>query len=278
MSFQQYLNTYFKNFRTLRCVDPINIDGFDFYSSLRRFFVPPDQICLNFLGQHRKRYITKLEPHRVKRKTCFSMLLNNLAEPDWISISCKRRILHWFICTTNLNNKTTDFIEPNLKDKSYYCSLLHAMLDKICIAFHWIHKIPFKNLPCRNEHFISVKKLAAILQSILDAVSYSEDYPVFLFISSSDQLSMYTYERYLNTYYQKVTQIKAIQSEGFYICIKSKNTTFAGGHLFQCNISHYILHSQICNGKIDCIHTEEDEKFVHVINTGISVKKYFAIL
>ena len=132
---------------------------------------------------------------------------------------------------------------------------------KYVLLFIGFTKYLFKKLPDRNEHFISVKKLVLIIQSILDAVSYSEIYPVFVFHSSSKQLSMYTYKRYLNTYYQKVTEIKTIQSEGFYICIKSKNTTFAGGHLFQCNNSHHILHSQICNGKIECHHTEEDEKF-----------------
>ena len=224
-------------------------------------FVPiGNETCLNFKSI-RGRAGTTVEPHRVKNETCFLLLLTNLAEPDWISISCESQILHWFFCATVITKKNMTFLENDLRDKTYYCSLMYTMLDNKCISFHWVHNMTLRKLPCRNQHFISVKKFRFFIQSILDAVSYTETCPVFIFQSNSKQIFMYKYERYLNTYHQNVTEVEVIMAEGFYTCIKSKNTTFAGRSIFQCNNGHYISHTQICNGKIQCHLSEEDEKF-----------------
>ena len=42
---------------------------------------------------------TDMHPLYLRRKTCTLMLLSNLAEPDWISISCKEKLLNFIVCT-----------------------------------------------------------------------------------------------------------------------------------------------------------------------------------
>ena len=203
--------------------------------------------------------LTKVEPHRIKEETCFLLLLSNLAEPDWISGSCKTKILHVIICATAPNNTNNSFIENNLKDKTKYCSPMYMMFEKKCISFKWLPTISLEKLQCGNEkNVISVHKMTVLIKSILKAVLYSDIQ--FLFCLSSKQILMYEHKRYLNTYQQRVT-VEVQRNEGFYTFIENKNTTSPSGRLFQCNIGNYILHSQVCNGIRDCHNGGKDEKF-----------------
>ena len=257
LSFQQNLNTNFWSVVRYSCEDRKVINR-PWYS--KPAFVPSRQKlyqCVNLRNIKRKAG-TKVEPHRVKRKTCFLMLLSNLAEPDWISVSCKRNILHVIICEAS-NNANNTFNEENLEDKISYCSLIYTKFRNKCISFKWLCKISLKKLQCRNENVISVPTITAIIQSILGAVSLNE-YPLFHFCSKSKQISRYKYERYLNIFQQSVTKVKENRQEGFYTYIENKNTTFTSRRLFQWGNEFYILHSQVCNGKTEC-HGEEDEKF-----------------
>ena len=135
-----------------------------------------------------------------------------------------------------------------------------------------------RKVPCRNQHFISVKELNATIESILDAVSYSDMHPVFILQSNSKQFFIYKYERYLNTYHQKVTKVEVIMTEGFHTCIKSKNTTFLEEAYFNVTMDITSHTHKFVMVKLSATVVKKMRNFVIVINTSISVKRYFAML
>ena len=263
LSFQQNLNTNFKNLETRYSCGSQVVNGVWHYKTRLLPFTDKLFQCMD-LSNIKRKAGTKVEPHRIKRETCFLLLVSNLAEPDWISISCKRKILHWIICEVSNKIKITFNEENNTfnEDKIHYCSPVFIVFDSKCISFKWLSKILLKKLQCGNKNVISVPKITAIIPSILEAISLNK-YPVFHFCSKSKQISTYKYKRYLNTYQDSVTEVEVNRQEGFYTYIEKKNTTFTGSSLFlfQCSNGIYTLHSQVCDGKIDCLKGEEDEKF-----------------
>ena len=131
-----------------------------------------------------------------------------------------------------------------------------------------------KKLQCKNESSISVQKLSVIIRSVLNATSLDK-YPVFLFCAKSKQILTYKYERYLNNYQDSITDAKENKQEGLFTYIEKKNTTVTGRNLFQCSNGSYILHSQVCNSKIDCPNGGEDEKFCICYNDQDFIKNTF---
>ena len=127
---------------------------------------------------------------------------------------------------------------------------------------------------CKNENSISVQKISVIIQSVLEAIS-SNMYPVFLFCAKSGQILIYKYEKYLNSYQDSVREVEGNRHEGLYTYIEKKNTTVTGKNLFQCSNESYILHSQVCNSKIDCPNGGEDEKFCICYNDQHLIKNPF---
>ena len=230
------------------------------------------------LSNVKKNAKNKVEPHRVMRETCFLMLVSNLAEPDWISVSCEMKILHWIICDISNITSFYPFIEEQLDDKINYCSPMYIMFDNKCILFIWLSQKSLNKFQCVNQNAISVPEITVIIQSILDAVTLIK-YPMFLFCSKSQQILLFKYERYLSTYRQQsVTEVGVNRQEGFYTFIENKNTTFTDRILFHCNNETYILQSQVCNGKIDCHYGGKMRKVVFVIKTKISVTIIFVML
>ena len=105
LSFQQNLNTNFKSSETIySCGGQMVTRTWHNESRLLPF---EDKLfqCLD-LSNIKRKARTELEPHRIKNETCFLLLVSNLAEPDWVSVSCRKRILHWIICEKTSKMKT----------------------------------------------------------------------------------------------------------------------------------------------------------------------------
>ena len=119
LTFQQNLNTNVKNLAIkYECVDSHLLrPTFNIKETITSSLLHEGRMCVD-LSNIRWNAMSKVEPHKIKRETCFLMLLSNLAEPDWISVSCRKRILHVIICATISNNTNNSFIENNLKDKN----------------------------------------------------------------------------------------------------------------------------------------------------------------
>ena len=142
LSFQQYLNTNFKSSETrYSCGSQVVARSWQNKTKL----VPFKEHLYNCvdLSNFKKNASTTMEPHRTKRETCFLILVSNLAEPDWISVSCNRKVLHWIICEVSNNMEATFNVERKTfnEDKINYCSPKYIMFDSKCISFKWLSKI-----------------------------------------------------------------------------------------------------------------------------------------
>ena len=65
------------------------------------------------------------------------MLLYNLAEPDWISVPCNKRLLSHTLCYLKKEDHGLLNNTQHLADYSY-CLINHLILKQKCHIFIWI--------------------------------------------------------------------------------------------------------------------------------------------
>ena len=88
------------------------------------------------------------------------------------------------------------------------------VFENKCISFKWLCNIFFGKITMqKGENVISVQKNDCLNSIYFKAVLYSDIQ--FLFCSSSKQFLMYEYQRYLNTYQQRVIAVPVKRKRGF---------------------------------------------------------------
>ena len=74
-----------------------------------------------------------VQPIKKLDKSCVVMLLHNLADPDWIQISCEEPIVSHVFCLTGKSNLTFKHFHPNSTVFKAEC----VMLRKECHLLLW---------------------------------------------------------------------------------------------------------------------------------------------
>ena len=70
----------------------------------------------------------------LKSHRCNMMLLLNLAEPDWVSIPCDKKLLGHILCYKNEHFTKTDMEKAN---DYLVCSKGHILVRKNCYVSLW---------------------------------------------------------------------------------------------------------------------------------------------
>ena len=82
--------------------------------------------------------IEKLQDYGHNDKRCTILLLNNMTEPEWMSVNCSEKLLFHVFCmvdrnTDTLHSESTSKI-LNLKVNERTC----VIVDNVCLDFTWI--------------------------------------------------------------------------------------------------------------------------------------------
>ena len=198
-------------------------------------------------------------------KRCTMMLLSNLAEPEWISVSCTNRLLTDILCMTKRLDKSTfqhNGIQHNL-NKS--CSIESLIWKNNCYLFLWYEFHPKNDLLHKCRHYgMNYLDLFNIsqFQFLFDAIS-----TVIPAILSPHELNdsivnVFTYKRYMKIYWYDVDTSLVSNTAGFQVCTSDIAPYPVGDNVFRCSSGAFISYGHVCDNIRDCPYGDtSDEDF-----------------
>ena len=212
-------------------------------------------------------------PHHLIKETCTSMLLSNLAEPEWVFINCNERLLNLIVCVKERNTKKNNSYTLNIVKRSGICLKQYLKIDKKCYKLSWISRnssIPLRDICKKHEKQVNGYR-RSVLEKALKLVSQKGQFPPILalyFHRSKMKISKLTYKKILGQLYFKSEYVSSFEAEGFFLCNVKGYTVFNGSNLFHCNAGGYISYEYVCDGSIDCPNDVSDEKKIFCVKYG----------
>ena len=175
---------------------------------------------------------------------CAAMLLNNLVNPEWITINCDEPIRSDIMC--HFPRK----IKPQFNmtaEKKYMYNTACVHINRTCFIFHWGE---INNNDKKKISMIPINHIS-IFKDLFDAISVSFP-PIML---NGMRYTM-TYKRYSNLYIYKKIKLTNTLTKALLVYTKTHFSFIKGSNVFNCG-SHVISITDLCNGKMDC---QNDEK------------------
>ena len=179
---------------------------------------------------------------------CFMMSMFNLAEPNWMSINCKQKLLTQIICIKDVIFENSTF---NKKDKNkYICASNAILVYDMCYEFHWVSNIS------SPEYFNKYSNVdIMIFKYIFEAIALESKHLSAFVKRNISMLNTVTFIRHLDT----VTFQKNIAVKRFLIHNSEKYLIDLGIHTFTCSKGSNILFKYVCDGILDCPDDTSDE-------------------
>ena len=210
---------------------------------------------------------SSLYPNSTSLQQCSVMLLSNLAEPEWIQISCTEKLLVDVICVSKpgyLNATTSNY---QISDINLICPINAISKGTLCYLFLWYsinnptdlrsscklhYALPMQGLDIKYFHFLFVA-----IQSV---------FPPILSLDKTlkTKVLRFTYDKYLSMYHFRQSTLSNTDSEGFNLCTLKKTPVVIGDNLFQCRSNIFISYLLVCDGSSDCPNEDNsDEEFCY---------------
>ena len=244
-------------------------------------YVVPIQHKYSFLSKCTRIPSQKIKysfhPNQVIKKTCTSMLLSNLAEPEWVSITCNESLLNVVVCVKDKNIKNNNSYTFNIVKKNNICLKQFLKINEKCYKLSWISRNssnPLRDICQKYEKQVNSYQ-RSVLEKALNLVSQKGQFlPILALYShgSKMKISKLTYKKFLGQLYFSSEFVSSFEAEGFFLCNVKPFTIIIGSNLFPCNAGGYISYEYICDGLIDCPNDISDEKNIVCVKYGIEEK------
>ena len=132
--FQQYLNNSFgKKILTYRCT--LGFSGLGKILNYNRSDVFDFKVC-DSMFESKASASGMIHPYKARIDTCTPMLFTNLAEPEWVSVHCKEKIIPHVFCVSNEETNSTALTNVNITQDKNVCQLLWFAKGNKCYSFH----------------------------------------------------------------------------------------------------------------------------------------------
>ena len=195
------------------------------------------------------------------------MLLSNLAEPEWIQISCTEKLLVDVICVSKPGHLNATSSNYEISENNLICPINAISKGTLCYLFLWYsinnptdlrsscklhYALPMQGLDIKYFHFLFVA-----IQSV---------FPPILSLDKTlkTKVLRFTYDKYLSVYHFRQSTLSNTDSEGFILCTLKKTPVVIGDNLFQCRSNVFISYLLVCDGSSDCPNEDNsDEEFCH---------------
>ena len=212
----------------------------------------------------------KLQFHKMpvtSNRSCTLMLLSNLREPDWISVSCNKKLLNTVICKSKEKTKHNHVIDNLVSSELYLCQLNMILVKEKCYAFLWGSYSNMSSQSCSDYKARGVSSTNN-LYHILNAVSSVNKFPKLFLQNEGSLIIIQVYKLFGKL---RIHHISAqnYSLDGIFICTYSQRKINIGINMFHCKKGGYILHKYICDGIKNCPNDNSDEL------SCICVKDYF---
>ncbi len=105
--------------------------------NLRSHHQEDKQMCMSLFEE--------IQPQSSESKRCALLLLLNLAEPQWVSVSCNKPLLSQVVCQRNL---VRSFEKIQTQPTSFACHHKLLKFKDMCLKFNWFHFSKDIGKPC----------------------------------------------------------------------------------------------------------------------------------
>ena len=191
------------------------------------------------------------------------MLLTNLAEPQWIPVSCSQTLLPVIMCFIDKTNATKG-MQVKIKENAdstknhYFCANHHIMINTTCYHFLW-GNITLQCDNICNDMISAHLQSIPIFQHLYTCVLLQNAFPLVVNDLESD-------ERTLLRFYNNFGNLKckyentSIYSKGFHTYKVKRTKILIGINMFKCLKGGYVSVKYVCDGNIDCPNSKSDEE------------------
>ena len=188
----------------------------------------------------------RLQPIRSNdERRCTILITQNLAEPEWITVECKQRLLNSIWCQVE---EEIRFEESSNLDKYEYCFSWYVALENKCLLFE---KYKNSTVKCKDMDVLSFQDMRPF-QTLIHAVSFS--LPPFLSpaLEVNKTTKEYKYEKLATHIKYEERILQEPDPNSYFVCMAYKVHHLTGLNLFHCSNRAHISPRYLCNGKPDC--------------------------
>ncbi len=199
------------------------------------------------------------------KKPCTLMLVSNLAQPEWVGVTCDESLLFHVFCEEGLHSTKKPSVE-NLFN-TFFCSTGSILTAKECHTFLWrsrdhISKEKFKRMRTNfTDNNIKFQFLFQAISSSFPRILGTAENSINTLMTSTPQYSR-------SIYNHSTPHVSAHKDPhqgnvtGFAIYEESRKLVSSKlfNNLFRCTKGSFISKVLVCDGKVDCLYDDTDEK------------------
>ena len=183
-----------------------------------------------------------LFPYLHDKTSCTAILLTNLAQPQWIQISCETQYtISDVLCLTEAYNQLSVANMTNLKLYDKDC----VIQNNTCYLFWWPYTLgkTLKILKTKSVFKGNVNKFEYLFMAVA---------AIFPPILDSNLRYFVTYERYGNYYHYRKQKIPKNSNRSVLITQQYSKNIIIGHNIYKCKGNVYISQIYVCDGNDDC--------------------------
>ena len=194
-------------------------------------------------------------------KYCTMMLLENLAEPEWISIRCDQNITRDVLCMTPHSGNT---LSPNasIKTDLIFYKVPCLMITNHCYLFSWI----VSKLSSQNKKNVlpSFTFISSTMQHLAESID--DDIPSFHSFKG-----LATYHKITHKW-KLINGHKWVMGQAAWHVMKISESKYTqSGNTFECDLGTFIASFLICDNKKDCPGEIEHDEIGCICNSTFTL-------
>ncbi len=198
--------------------------------------------------------------------SCTLMLFTNLAQPEWISIKCKEKLLFDIMCVIDKQRNTTLKSNIDVHSLLHSCPQSAVVFDKTCYSFIWHDQSlasledTCKKVKMKTFNFNNISALSFITIAISRPIP-----PIF-----NSNNSTWLYQKYFSSQY---TQSKG-DLVGLATCFgKETLYDYVGLNVFRCKSTTFFSTNSVCDGQVQCPNNDAAEEQNCPVQNSTGMKK-----
>ncbi len=199
------------------------------------------------------RYI--LHPVALKNTTCTMMFLFNVADAEWLSVDCSRKITTDIICCKDTKSRRTNnsISSEDTTLKRSFCPHKAIMNQKHCYWFSWISSPPCGSA-LKRKGINSYLKGTKMFASLFAATSHTTFSVVLLDTPDKTFVRQYTYERMWFDIFEDLSSVPSTEAKGFLVHTEPVTKDLAtSGNIFQCRSEEVVSSLYVLDGRKNCL-------------------------